>query len=465
VPSPESWDDAPSAHIEHPVSELMQLPGPSPKQAKILWTAVTGLAVAVILGLVGAVFAGIGWLANQLSSVLLPLAVAGIIAYLLDPVVDWLQTKGIKRPWAIISVFGLAILLQAGFFATFVPLLVKDTKLLAESVPEYGEKIKQKYEAFSRTHSLEQYVPESIKDYFPWLNNGKQTAPMLEERSAPVASDTNPTVSVPSNHPSTVDTNTRQGTSLDLNADQISKFVDAIWSGISSIGRWARTRIENVASMFGMLAGFALIPVYVFYFLSEKSGIKDNWTRYLPVHDSWIKEEIVFVLKSINDALIVFFRSQVLVAMCVGTLLVVGFSIIQLRYAVLLGFIAGVLGIVPYLGVMLSIVPAMAISIVQADGWLHPILTLGIFALVQLAEGLFISPKIIGDRVGMHPLTVIIAIMVGTTLMGGIIGGVLAIPLTAALRTVMFRYVWKKPFGGEIGEMVHTEKPEPVETQ
>ena len=59
-----------------------------------------------------------------------------------------------------------------------------------------------------------------------------------------------------------------------------------------------------------------------------------------------------------------------------------------------------------------------------------------------MAEGLVISPRIIGDRVGMHPLTVIIAIMIGTTLMGGIIGGVLAIPLTAALRTLMFRYVW-----------------------
>jgi predicted PurR-regulated permease PerM len=199
--------------------------------------------------------------------------------------------------------------------------------------------------------------------------------------------------------------------------------------------------------MFGMLAGFALVPVYVFYFLSEKSGIKDNWTSYLPVHDSWIKEELVFVLRSINDALIVFFRSQVLVAMCVGGLLMIGFSIIGLRYAVLLGFIAGVLGIVPYLGVMLSILPAMAISIAQADGWIHPLLTLGIFVSVQLMEGLVISPKIIGDRVGMHPLTVIIAIMIGTTLLGGIIGGVLAIPLTAALRTVMFRYVWKKHVG------------------
>jgi predicted PurR-regulated permease PerM len=63
---------------------------------------------------------------------------------------------------------------------------------------------------------------------------------------------------------------------------------------------------------------------------------------------------------------------------------------------------------------------------------------------VQMLEGLVISPKIMGDRVGLHPLSIIIAIMVGTTLLGGVLGGILAIPVTAALRTIMFRYVWKR---------------------
>ena len=75
--------------------------------------------------------------------------------------------------------------------------------------------------------------------------------------------------------------------------------------------------------------------------------------------------------------------------------------------------------------------------------WTVVVVTLVWFAAVQAMEGLFISPKIIGVRVGLHPLTIIVAVMVGTTLLGGVIGGVLAIPLTAALRTLMFRYVWK----------------------
>ena len=130
-----------------------------------------------------------------------------------------------------------------------------------------------------------------------------------------------------------------------------------------------------------------------------------------------------------------------------GVLLTAGFLAIGLKYAVLLGVIAGLLSIIPYLGVALSIIPVFVLAMIQFvpddGGWLKPVLVLVVFAAVQVMEGLFISPKIIGDRVGLHPLTIIVAVMVGTTLLGGIIGGVLAIPLTAALRTVMFRYVWK----------------------
>jgi predicted PurR-regulated permease PerM len=72
-------------------------------------------------------------------------------------------------------------------------------------------------------------------------------------------------------------------------------------------------------------------------------------------------------------------------------------------------------------------------------------MVLAVFACVQVLEGLVISPKIMGGRVGLHPVTIIIAVMVGTTLLGGLLGGILAIPLTAALRVIMWRYVWKKP--------------------
>jgi predicted PurR-regulated permease PerM len=106
--------------------------------------------------------------------------------------------------------------------------------------------------------------------------------------------------------------------------------------------------------------------------------------------------------------------------------------------------LAGFLSIIPYLGAVLTIVPAVVLAAVQHRDWLHPLLVVGVFAAVQAIEGLVISPRIIGDRVGLHPLTIIIAVMCGTTLLGGVLGGVLAIPLTAALRVLMFRYIWKR---------------------
>jgi predicted PurR-regulated permease PerM len=98
--------------------------------------------------------------------------------------------------------------------------------------------------------------------------------------------------------------------------------------------------------------------------------------------------------------------------------------------------------------VMMSFIPAVIIGIVQFGDW-RIALVVGVFVAVQFLEGMVISPKIIGDRVGMHPLTIIIAVITGTTLLGGIVGGILAIPITAVLRALMFRYVWVKREGAE----------------
>ena len=104
-----------------------------------------------------------------------------------------------------------------------------------------------------------------------------------------------------------------------------------------------------------------------------------------------------------------------------------------------------VLTMIPFIGAILTCVGALVIALVQFGDWVHPLLVVVVFGCVQAADGLFISPRIMGGRVGLHPLAIIIAIMVGTTLLGGLLGGILAIPLTAALRVVMFRYIWKRP--------------------
>ena len=389
----------------------MAYPPPTEKQVKILWTSVTALAVGVLLALIALLTLGVGWVVNALSSVLIPLAIAGVIAYLLDPIVDWFQKKrGFKRQNAIILVFCIAVLLVGGVVASVVPSLISQVNELTTEFPKQAKKFQVSVSSIVKT--------------------GDPAKP------------TNTSTNAPAN-PVWFEMPREWMKNVGVTNEKVREFmVDAV----AKISAWGLEQLKKVMSLFGFLAGLALVPVYVFYFLLEKRGIKRNWTDYLPVHESRVKEEIVFVLHSINDCLIVFFRGQVLVAMCVGVLLTTGFLVIGLEYAILLGVMAGLLSIIPYLGVALSIIPAFVLSMIQFvpdDGWLKPILVLVVFAAVQTMEGLFISPKIIGDRVGLHPLTIIVAVMVGTTLLGGIMGGVLAIPLTAALRTVMFRYVWK----------------------
>jgi predicted PurR-regulated permease PerM len=369
----------------------MSLPAPSDKQARVLWFSLTSIAVGACLLLLFAGLWALGWIINLLSSVLLPLAVAGIIAYLLDPVVDLLEQRKIPRVRAILLVFFLAMMFVLILLATVVPQLVVELNQLMDTLPADAVKL--------RTNLSE------------WLQG---TA--LGARA-------------------------RQAWDEELGATAQQWMTDAL----PVVSSWVLGQLGRVASWAGLLVGLALVPVYAFYFLLEKEGIQGRWKDFLPLQESKLKEEVVFVIDSINDCLIVFFRGQVLVAMCVGTLLTLGFTALGLNYAVLLGVLAGVLGIIPYLGVAVSLVPAVLLAIVQFGDWWHPLLVLGIFGLVQLAEGLFISPRIIGERVGLHPLTIIIAVMIGTTLLGGILGGVLAIPLTAALRTVMYRYVWKRP--------------------
>jgi predicted PurR-regulated permease PerM len=99
---------------------------------------------------------------------------------------------------------------------------------------------------------------------------------------------------------------------------------------------------------------------------------------------------------------------------------------------------------IPFLGAIVICLTALTLAFVQYGDAAHPLMVLGVFAVVQTLEGLVISPKIMGDRVGLHPLAIIIAVMTGTTLLGGILGGILAIPFAAALRVILFRYVWKK---------------------
>ena len=422
----------------------MNFPPPSRTQARIIWFGVATMAVGVVAAFVFFSTLGLSWLLHRLSPVLLPLAIAGVVAYLLDPLVDWLQTKGVPRTRAIVVVFFVGVMFVLGMLGTVVPRLVVETGALVKETPTYTRKLIEKVEgtrAFQRLEPLWHLYLDSAR-----TNTASSPAPGANPAPHAATSNvsTNQAEAVATNVVAAVLGPTATGQVDSKLVREIAQFVvEKGGAVLPEVGQWMLARVKQAAGVLGWILGLALVPIYAFYFLLEKKGIQDSWTNYLPVPEGRPKEELVFVINSVNDSLIVFFRGQVLVAMCSGILLTTGFFSMGLNYALLLGVMAGILGIIPYLGVAMSLVPATILAVVQFGDWrvaLVPVL----FAVVNALEGFVISPKIIGDRVGLHPLTIIIAVVVGTTLLGGILGGVLAIPLTAALRAIMSRYIWHR---------------------
>jgi len=406
-----------------PSKQIMSFPAPSERQARVIWRALTGLAIALLVALIAALVWGFGQVLAILSPVLWPIAVAGVLAYLLDPVVDFFERRRIPRPRAIVCVFLLALLIVLTMFASVVPQIVSESRQLIARLPGYASQLQNKLEYWAA------HPPQAFK--------GILQAPPPVEPATNQAPNSLSSTNQPASPPGSL-----LGSGIDK--DTLENAGTLIAKKLPALGSWLFGQVGRVASWFGILAGLALVPVYTFYFLLEKRGISSNWTNYLPIADSDMKHELVFILNSVNNYLIAFFRGQVMVAICDGVLYSIGFLIIGLPYAILIGAVGVFLTMIPFLGAIVICSAALVISIVQFGDWLHPALVLAVFGVVQSLEGLVISPKIMGDRVGLHPVTIIISVMAGTTLLGGLLGGILAIPLTAALRVLMFRYVWKR---------------------
>jgi predicted PurR-regulated permease PerM len=438
----------------------MNFPGPSRTQARIIWFGMATLAVGAVGAFIFCGILGLGWLLHTLSPVLLPLAIAGVLAYLLDPLVDWLQTKKVPRTRAIIVVFFVGVVFILAMLGTVVPRLVVETGALIRATPAYTKNIIEKVEktrTFRRLEPLWRFyteVEQSIATNAPTASGASN--------AVATASGTNRFDGVSTNGIGALAGPASNGRpDLKLIREVAQVFVQKVGAVLPDVGQWLLARLKQAAGVLGWILGLALVPIYAFYFLLEKKGIQQGWTTYLPLPEGRPKEELIFVLTSVNDSLIVFFRGQVLVAMCSGVLLTTGFFALGLNYALLLGVMAGILGIIPYLGVAMSLIPAIILAAVQFGDWRVAVVPV-LFGVVNALEGFVISPKIIGDRVGLHPLTIIIAVVVGTTLLGGILGGVLAIPFTAALRAIMSRYVWHRQARAAAQENPAPDSPEPA---
>jgi predicted PurR-regulated permease PerM len=247
-------------------------------------------------------------------------------------------------------------------------------------------------------------------------------------------------------------------------------------------GDWARTTLPAVLrnawefttrsvggflGVFGFLLSMVIVPIYLYYFLIESRNIASSWGDYVPLRASAFKDEVVSALEEINGYLIAFFRGQLVVSLINGTATGILLVTVGLDFGLLIGLLLCVLGIIPYLGILMCWIPAVIIASVQGGvgtwvpgdpWWVFPLVVTAIFTIVQQVDGLFITPKIVGESVGLHPMTVIVSVFAWSLLMGGLLGAILAVPMTATIKVLLRRYIWERRLRAEENAVPLTEE-------
>ncbi len=205
-------------------------------------------------------------------------------------------------------------------------------------------------------------------------------------------------------------------------------------------GEAARRALEFLLSTVGVVATLIVIPVISAYLMLEIETIMGFFYRILPPRARVRTQSIVHDLDQVVGG---FIRGQFLVGATIGACITVALLILKVKYAVLIGVTAGLLDIIPYVGAIVGFVPAVSLAFFN-DGWQHALLVALVFAAIFQLEGHFIAPKIVSNSVGLSPLMVIVAILIGGELMG-IAGMFLAVPIAAVLRVVLVHSVPQYP--------------------
>ncbi len=427
---------------------------PTPSQRKTIWASLTALSSVII----GTIAVGIVWLTSQvlgfLQPLLIPFAIAGVMAYLLDPVVSWIERRRWTRQFAVFSVFGVVTLALAGIGLWIIPAIWTQTGNLVKRLPAYKTRIEQRVSHFNEWgHDLELKYGVRLLPQIPEQIDNPLAA--LDEKKPEESTDATP------GDPAPPPAASKPSASEPFDLQQIlsgNSFRTALPAVLRKIWEFISLSVGGFLGVFGFLLSMVIVPVYLYYFLIESKTISESWGDYLPIRASAFKDEVVSALREINGYLIAFFRGQLLVSIINGTATAIGLLIVGLDFGLLIGLLLCVLGIIPYLGILLCWIPAVIIAAVQGGAgtwipgdpwWVFPLVVTGIFVAVQQIDGLFVTPKIVGESVGLHPMTVIVSVFAWSLLMGGLLGAILAVPMTATVKVLLKRYVWERRFMAE----------------
>ncbi len=327
---------------------------------------------------IAAVIVYVFWL---LSPMLMPFAFAGMLAYLGDPLADRLQRLGLGRSLAVTIVFVMLLLLTVGALLLLIPLISRQVDNLVQNLPRYVD--------WARNTAL------------PWL----QAKLHLDPR----AFDTDQLMA------------------------QLKEHIGSI-GGVASavLGEISRSSLGVVL----WLTNLVLIPVVAFYLLRDWDRLVSWIDRMLPRS---IEPTVAYLAREADNVLGAFVRGQLLVMLALGIFYGAALTIMGLSVGPLIGMVAGLLSFVPYLGFIVGFGSALIAALVQYGDWNHVLLVVGIFTAGQLLEGYVLVPRLVGGKIGLHPVAVIFSVLAGGYLFG-FLGVLLALP-AASVILVVLRYL------------------------
>jgi predicted PurR-regulated permease PerM len=323
----------------------------------------------------------LGVLVWLLAPILTPFVISALLGWLGDPMVDRLERSGRSRSTSVGLVFGMITLALAIAVLVLAPMLWEQLMHLAESLPRIAQ----------------------------WMAN--DAVPWLEHRlRIPIARYVDP--------------------------NYMMEYLQSHWSEAGGIATYVLQHLGSSSlALFALVANIALVPVLTFYFLRDwdimVAQVRDLLPRpYLPTVARLARE---------SDAVLgSFLRGQFSVMLSLGTIYAVGLWFVGLDLGPLIGFIAGMVSFVPYLGAFVGVSSAILAALVQYGDFMHVAMVLAVFAVGQTMEGFVLVPWLVGDRIGLHPVAVIFAIMAGGQLFG-FLGILLALPV-AAVSMVLLRH-------------------------
>ncbi|HMM21243.1 MAG TPA: AI-2E family transporter [Selenomonadales bacterium] len=308
----------------------------------------------------------------MVRSGLYPFVLGFFLAYLLNPAVCWLEHRGIRRVWAIIILYIILFSVVIVGTSRLIPLLIRDLEGFARDLPLMTQRGEELLNAFQQRYQ-QSALPASLRIA---VDNG-----------------------------------------LFALQTEIQAFISDVVGGI--------------VGLIGKLVGLAISPILAFYLLHDWHQIGEECTRLLPA--KW-RHEFILIVRDVDKVLAGVIRGQLMIAIFVGILVSLGMYLLQVRYALLIGLLAGTLDIIPYFGAIIGATPAVTVALLDS-----PLLAAKVgllFFVIHQAEGTVIGPKILGESTGLHPLSVIFFLFVGEEL-GGLPGMLLGVPVAAIIKVVL----------------------------